>query len=802
MIPDRRVHRHISARSWTPLRFVRSMKFAEASGRSSGVRPSNSQIPKFWRPAAALLLPAVLVSCFGDAQQTTTSSFTMQYEFKPQTPYRTDGLLSASPTVGLFIGVSDYGQAAKVTSTPAHSLGAAVMYEAFLGAVTSADNESLNLPADNYFKGGAEAICALAFSSDQSYFVSGSKDGTVTIWSGKTYGQVISTQKYKSEACAVAISPDSSMIAIGSSDGEAVIQPARAGQAPVTLKHPASICSAQFSPDGAKLLTTAQDGATRIWDGMSGHDPVVLQSAKCSSDDASKPSCADAPVAAFSPDGKTVATSHCGAIQLWSLDKPTEPVLLGHEPSPVHDVLFRPDGSQIMAATENGIALWTIDKTDGQQPRPAGDRPPDARVLAGAPLKRLQLSQDGQYALLNALDGNAWMQDLKGTDARIIPRQDRDNDGFTIKYAIDQGTIPNNRTKSRIEAVAHSPDASYVVAGYDDGSIGVHPGIKVPEQRPFREDSQFLLADLRFDNTPTSIMAIWYLEQLHGAMKNFVYEAPKDHSDDKDNPSYLRLGLGEPVTRERIFTALSKAIDRAEEVAELQQNSVLVVYVAAHGWIGVDGRQYFLPADADASNPATWIAYDEFLSRVKTFLVSPTPIAGHSEILDRAAVVIFDTCQTRLGSSPSTPAASSIDEPINLIEIEATSPGEYSWHWTGNLNSTALTTTDKSTKRFGITHRDKPKETDIKSDYTSRMSMFPYASQWALNSLIKYRAAKQSADDRKISLHEWIMNTQDAMDALQKGIPEVAETGQSQTIQMHNHNLNFTMFKVGKNAAP
>ena len=48
-------------------------------------------------------------------------------------------------------------------------------------------------------------------------------------------------------------------------------------------------------------------------------------------------------------------------------------------------------------------------------------------------------------------------------------------------------------------------------------------------------------------------------------MKNFAYVAPKDGSDNGDNPSYLRLGRGEPVTRNRIFSALSQAIDRANE---------------------------------------------------------------------------------------------------------------------------------------------------------------------------------------------------------------------------------------------
>jgi hypothetical protein len=796
MILDRQVYTRISHRGERPQQLSadpRKDLTPSYCGRDD-VFSATPQRRRFRLPAVAALLSLSIIPLFAPAQQTQTFSTTLQYEFKPKTPYPTDRLQSAFPTVGLFIGVSDYGKAAKVTSTPAHSLGAAVMYEAFLGAATSAENESLGLPAYNYFNGGAEAICALAFSPDQSYFVSGSEDGTVTIWSGKTYGGVIGSNKYKAGACALAISPDSSQLVIGGSEGVAIIQPMQPDKDPITLKDQAGICSVAFSPDGSKILTTAQDGATRIWNVTGTKDPLVLQSEqKCSSLNAQQQTCADAPMAAFGPDNKTVATSRCNTVRLWNLDKPAEPTLLGQDTSPAHGLLFRPDGSQIMSATENGVALWKVDNANGQQPR---------RFLDGAPLRSLQFSQDDRYAVLNTLNGEAWMQDLKGARTTFIPRPDRDaKGGFTLKSAIDQGTIPTNRTRAGIEAVALSPDARYLVAGYDDGSIGVHPGINIPEQRAFRADNQSLLADLKFEHTPTSIMAIWYLEQLHGAMKNFVYEAPKDDKDDGDNPSFLRLGRGEPVTRQRIFSALSDAIERAERTAGLQQSALLVVYVAAHGWIATDGRQYFLPSDADASNPGTWIAFDDFLSPIEAFLAAPST-GGHSDEPDRAAIVIFDTCQTRLGSAQSTPAVHSADEPTNLFVIEATSPGQYAWHWTGNLNSTELTTTNKSTTRLGMTHNNRPKSTDTKSDYASRMSMFPYASQWALNALIKDKRPQAKADDRIISLSEWIATTQEAIKSLQKDLPEVAETGQAQTIRVHNPKMDASMFYVEKNAPP
>jgi hypothetical protein len=101
-----------------------------------------------------------------------------------------------------------------------------------------------------------------------------------------------------------------------------------------------------------------------------------------------------------------------------------------------------------------------------------------------------------------------------------------------------------------------------------------------------------------------------------------------------------------------------------------------------------------------------------------------------------------------------------------------------------------------------MTHNDRPTDAKTKSDYASRMSMFPYASQWALNALVKDRRPRAKADERIINLSEWIATTQKAIESLQKDIPEVTETGQAQTIRIHNPKLDVSTFYVEKNAPP
>jgi hypothetical protein len=102
-----------------------------------------------------------------------------------------------------------------------------------------------------------------------------------------------------------------------------------------------------------------------------------------------------------------------------------------------------------------------------------------------------------------------------------------------------------------------------------------------------------------------------------------------------------------------------------------------------------------------------------------------------------------------------------------------------------------------------MTHKDRPKDTNTKSDYSARMSMFPYASQQALNALIKAKGPRATPDERGISLGEWIANTQEAIRVLQNDIPEVAETGHAQTVRFRNPKQpDFSIFEVEKNAAP
>ena len=110
----------------------------------------------------------------------TSSDIQVQVPFMPP---ETRGLSLAEPTVGLFVGVSEYGERANVYSTPAHTLSAALLYEPFFQAATLSDEmlrkEELGIPDRNYFEDHKSAVCAVAFTSDGLFFVTAARDGSI-----------------------------------------------------------------------------------------------------------------------------------------------------------------------------------------------------------------------------------------------------------------------------------------------------------------------------------------------------------------------------------------------------------------------------------------------------------------------------------------------------------------------------------------------------------------------------------------------------------------------------------------------
>jgi WD40 repeat protein len=157
------------------------------------------------------------------------------------------------------------------------------------------------------------SVTCLAISQDGKTLASGSQgsDRTTKIWNLPS-GTLRATtpQQVKDVAC-VALSPDAQVVASGGLDLSIHFWDAFSGQPEFTIeaRNAGTIWSAAFSPDGKTLATVHANGAIKLWDlatrreykelrGHTDHVDAVL----------------------FLPDGKTlVSASSDRTIKLWGV---------------------------------------------------------------------------------------------------------------------------------------------------------------------------------------------------------------------------------------------------------------------------------------------------------------------------------------------------------------------------------------------------------------------------------------------------------------------------------------------------
>jgi WD40 repeat protein/class 3 adenylate cyclase len=188
-----------------------------------------------------------------------------------------------------------------------------------------------------------------------------------------------------------------------------------------------SVKAAAFSPDGRLLATTALDHTIRLWDvasGMpvrtlTGHTEIVFQ-----------------PI--FSPDGLTLLSGSLdGTARLWDVATgATLRTFVGHTAS-VYSNAFTPDGRFAVTGGKDGtVRFWDI------------TAPAERDTLLGATsfMYGMAWSPDGKQLFAGNADGTAQIWDVATQ---------------TVTHVL--------RTDQRIDSAAFSPDGSLLVTGPGDG---------------------------------------------------------------------------------------------------------------------------------------------------------------------------------------------------------------------------------------------------------------------------------------------------------------------------------------------
>ena len=276
------------------------------------------------------------------------------------------------------------------------------------------------------FEGHTSEIEAVAFSSDGETLVSASWDRTIRLWDVDTGGQLSTFIEGSDWLTAVAYSPDGETLVSGSRSGEVRLWSASTGRHNGTIRlwrasgeqlqetslkgHTDGITAMALSPNG-RILASGTYG--RLLASGSWEAPILLWNTDTQRlETVLKGHTKQVNALAFSPNGGTlVSVGGDKTIRLWRSD--TEQSSLVVDPQPLAiltadtdgfgAVAFSPDG-KILASTEKGkIQVWDVE-TDQQQANFEG---------ASETIYSLAFSPDGSTLADGGRDGTVRLWDTE-----------------------------------------------------------------------------------------------------------------------------------------------------------------------------------------------------------------------------------------------------------------------------------------------------------------------------------------------------------------------------------------------------
>ena len=217
-----------------------------------------------------------------------------------------------------------------------------------------AENKRIGAPLTHL-----ERINSVQFKSDGSSILTGSADGTASIWDAGTGQQKLMlppphlraapSETRRRDIFTASFSPNEQLIVTASRANSAIVWRADNGDRVAEFLHDHWVTHAEFSPDGKTVLTASIDRSARIWDVQTGEQvgaPLTHDS--------------DINTAHFSRDGRLVITTSMDwTARVWDAANGRPVSDMMRHLGPVRVAAFSPDGSRVATGADDGtVRLW------------------------------------------------------------------------------------------------------------------------------------------------------------------------------------------------------------------------------------------------------------------------------------------------------------------------------------------------------------------------------------------------------------------------------------------------------------
>jgi WD40 repeat protein/uncharacterized caspase-like protein len=342
------------------------------------------------------------------------------------------------------------------------------------------------------FVGHGGAVDSVGFSPDGKFIVSGSWDGTIKLWDKQSARELRTFRATEQQINllsddvrrinSVVFSPDGHQILSGSEATTLSLWDVDSGHQLFGSAGPAAqqVFSVAFAPNGLQFASGTDDGATSFWETNSGHKAY-------SNPGGSNPASLFSSFLAYSPDGRTIASSgSVGAIGSYSsLDIKLLDADTGRErrsftnESGVTSVAFSPDGSKIVSGADQTVKLW--DFATGKLIRSlGGEHATNVRSVSFSPDGKTVASEDedANIKIWNLADGNEITSFREGTQggALVYLADGRHLASANYENGITLWDVQSGRKTQSLDGLPFSlviSNNNCIISGNLDGTITI-----------------------------------------------------------------------------------------------------------------------------------------------------------------------------------------------------------------------------------------------------------------------------------------------------------------------------------------